>query len=70
VRGKSCVVLGVEKKTVLKLQEARSVKKIAKLDDKVCVCGQVNPSDGCVLVVMISLSSGQSLFIFQSPGSL
>ena len=28
VRGKDCIVLGVEKKTVSKLQEAKTLKKI------------------------------------------
>ncbi len=37
VRGKDVVVLGVEKKSVLKLQDPRTVKKIAMLDDHVCM---------------------------------
>jgi 20S proteasome alpha/beta subunit len=37
VRGANCVVLGVEKKTVLKLQDPRTVRKIAQLDDHVCM---------------------------------
>lgn len=35
VRGKDCVVLGVEKKTVTKLQEVRTVKKIHQLDKNI-----------------------------------
>jgi hypothetical protein len=31
------VVLGVEKKSVLKLQDERTVKKICMLDDHVCL---------------------------------
>ena len=37
VRGKDLVVLGVEKKSVAKLQEERTVRKICELDDHVCM---------------------------------
>ena len=37
IRGKDCIVLGVEKKTVLKLQDPRTVRKIGKLDEHVCL---------------------------------
>lgn len=37
VRGKNIVVLGVEKKAVAKLQEERTVRKIALLDDHVAL---------------------------------
>lgn len=37
VRGKSCVVLGVEKKSVLQLQDPRTVRKVAMLDDHICL---------------------------------
>lgn len=37
VRGKNCIVLGVEKKTVTKLQEQRTVKKILQLDKQICI---------------------------------
>lgn len=37
VRGKSCAILGVEKKSVLQLQDPRTVRKVAMLDDHVCL---------------------------------
>ncbi|CDQ59832.1 proteasome subunit alpha type-7-like [Oncorhynchus tshawytscha] len=37
IRGKDIVVLGVEKKSVAKLQEERTVRKICALDDHVCM---------------------------------
>jgi len=36
-RGKDCVVLGVEKKTVTKLQDPKTIKKIYQLDDNICM---------------------------------
>ena len=37
VRGKDCVVLAVEKKSVLQLQDPRTVRKTAMLDDHICL---------------------------------
>lgn len=37
MRGKDVVVLGVEKKSVLQLQDPRTVRKVAMLDDHVCL---------------------------------
>lgn len=37
MRGKSCVVLGVEKKSTLQLQDPRTVRKVAMLDDHICI---------------------------------
>jgi 20S proteasome alpha/beta subunit len=37
VRGKTVAVLGVEKKSVLKLQDPRTIRKIAMLDDHICM---------------------------------
>ena len=37
IRGTNIVVLGVEKKSVAKLQDERTVRKICVLDDHVCM---------------------------------
>lgn len=37
MRGQNAVVLGVEKKSALKLQDPRTVRKIAMLDDHIAM---------------------------------
>lgn len=36
VRGADVVVLGVEKKSILQLQDPRTVRKVVMLDDHIC----------------------------------
>jgi len=46
VRGKDVVVLGVEKKSMLQLQDSRTVRKVVMLDDHICLAfaGKESPS--------------------------
>jgi 20S proteasome subunit alpha 4 len=37
VKGANAVVLGVEKKSALQLQDPRTVRKVALLDDHICI---------------------------------
>ena len=57
IRGKDCVVLGVEKKAELKLQDPRTIKKILQIDKHVSMTFAGLQADAKVLANKVRLES-------------
>ncbi|WWC70589.1 uncharacterized protein I206_104540 [Kwoniella pini CBS 10737] len=70
VRGSSCVVLGVEKKSTLQLQDPRTVRKVAMLDDHVCVAFAGLTADGRILIDKARIECQSHRLTVEDPVSI
>jgi 20S proteasome subunit alpha 4 len=66
IRGANCVVLGVERKAVAQLQDPRTIRKIAKLDDHLTIAFAGFTADARVLIEKVLTRLQNFLFPFNT----
>lgn len=70
VKGSDVVVLGVEKKSALQLQDPRTVRKVAMLDDHVCIAFAGLTADGRILIDKARIECQSHRLTVEDPVSI
>lgn len=70
VRGTDAIVLGVEKKAVAKLQVAQTVRKIAQIDDHICLAFAGLTADARVLINKARIEAQSHRLTLDEPASV